>query len=131
MDGIMQTGFTPGKPIPAAEKMEIVQIQNGGGFAFKVKPIIAIIVIWNVIFIGGILIQVSQDKRVIPTLSIQCAAAFMISVCLGMLINQSFADIMLKPGRTIRDVRSSLIFVTLICGLLFLMATLIPAMIPH
>jgi hypothetical protein len=41
----MQAGFTHGRPIPAAEKMEIMQKQDNGGFAFKIKPIIAIIVI--------------------------------------------------------------------------------------
>ncbi len=86
MAGIMEVGFTPGKSISAVDKMEIVQLQESGGFAFKLKPIIAIIVIWNVIIVGGIAMFVSNGQKGFPVLPIQCATGFMILVCLGMLI---------------------------------------------
>jgi len=125
---IEQTGFLAHtNPLPAEISSEIAATQSGGAFPLKIPAAIAIVVIWNILFLTDMLKMFSGHNTGMPLgLGAQLALAFVFITGLLLLISAPFRALMLKPGRTIADIRPFIYFLMFICGIIFLAITFMP-----
>ncbi|WEK20513.1 MAG: hypothetical protein P0Y49_05100 [Candidatus Pedobacter colombiensis] len=125
---IEDTGFlNNADPIPAEIEAEIVKYQSSGSFPMKWIAVIVFVVIWNVLFLGDQLGYFGNTNNRIPIgIGAQLALAFAFLFALTILISESFSRVVLKDGRTAREIRSFLLFLMAITGFMFTMISLIP-----
>ncbi len=117
---IAQTGFLNNtSSTPGAHDAEIAMAQSGGGFPMKKPAAITIVVIWNLLFFAAFakfFTGIGLEFRI----NILIAVALVFLTALLTLINEPFRKLVLKPGRTINDVKTGLFFIMFITGMLFI-----------
>ena len=105
---IVDLGFRPSAPIAAIPKRE--------GIAFRWSFIIAVVAIWNALFIldGFFLKQSPRGLGVLSMLAV--AMLFLTSVAVAR--SEALQAVALKPGRSVSEVRSLLNLVQLVSGVM-------------
>lgn len=124
---IAQTGFLNNtSPIDPTVTASQTQAQKQGGFPLKKSATIAIVAIWNVFFFYNFYTVRSffvGGKSQSPLgLGAQLALGFMLITCISLLTFEPVRKLVLKEGRSIDDIKSTVYFIMLICGVM-LMAT--------
>lgn len=124
---IEDTGFLNNTdPIPAEVEAEIVKYQSSGSFPMKWSAVIVFVVIWNLLFLGDELGYFGNTNNRIPIgIGVQLALAFAFLFALAIVISEPFSRVVLKDGRTAREIRSFLLFLMAITGFMFTVITLI------
>ena len=124
---IEQTGFLNNKDILSEESnSEIESAQSIGGFPLKIPAIIVIVLIWNALMLNDFMKAFNKTTKGIPFgIGSKLALAFMFLVCLFLVISESFGRLILKPGRSVDDIRPFVYFLMFITGVLFLGLTVI------
>jgi len=125
---IEQTGFLNNtKPLPYGMDEEITKRQLSGGFPLKTSAAIAIVIIWNILFLNDFLKIFNGSSKISPLgIGAQAALAFIFLTGLAMLINEPIRNLILKPGRTIEDVKAFIYILMFISGMMFLGTSIIP-----
>ncbi|WP_295801468.1 hypothetical protein [Mucilaginibacter sp.] len=125
---IEQAGFLSNKtPMYTSEKEEIIATQTSGAFPVKIPATIVIVIIWNLCLIPGIfnMLHNKNDMHLFVP-NVQLATGFIFLIAVTLLISESFGRVILKPGRTVNDVKSMIYFLMFISIFLFLGFTFIP-----
>ncbi|SHM04167.1 hypothetical protein [Mucilaginibacter sp. OK098] len=125
---IEQIGFLNNKtPLSFLEKNEILELQSSGAFPLKRPAVIAIVAIWNIFILFSFLNFVPGWHSSLPMwIGVQFATGFIFLVGLGMLLSDPFRQLILKPGRSIGDIKWFICFAMLICGTMFFTFTFLP-----
>lgn len=124
---IESTGFLHNSDIlPSDVEAEITKYQLGGSFPIKWSAAIAFIVIWNLLFLVDRLGYFGKKSNMPLGNGARLAIAFAFLFALGLLISEPFRQLVLKEGRTIKDVKPFLLFLMLITGIMFLALSAIP-----
>jgi hypothetical protein len=101
--------------------------QKQGGFPIKTPFAVAMVVIWNILFIKDFLSSTSNDSNGIPIGNGAISAlGLLFLTCLLMLVSSGFRKLVLKEGRELQDISKFLYFIMFICGFMmfiFLMMT--------
>lgn len=114
-------------PIPAEVENEIVKYQSSGSFPMKWSAVIVFVIVWNALFLGDQLGYFGSTNNRIPIgIGAKLALAFAFVFALAILISQPFSRVVLKDGRTAKEIKSFLLFLMLISGFMFAMVSLIP-----
>jgi hypothetical protein len=88
---------------------------------------IAFIVNWNILFLGDMLGYFGKtDNRIPIGIGAQSALAFAFLFALATLLLEPFSRLVLKQGRKAGDIKSFLLFLMLITGVMFTMISIIP-----
>lgn len=120
---IGQTGFlsntNPGSYIPDAS---ITLAQKQSGFPIKIPAIITIVVIWNLLFAYDFYNLFTKKTNNPINIGGQLALAFMVLTCISLLTLEPIQRLILKEGRSIKDIRLSVYFVLGITGFMLLMS---------
>jgi hypothetical protein len=124
---IEQTGFlsnTGGLTMDLEERITKAQAQ--GGFPFKTSAAIAIVVIWNLLFLIDFRQFFGNTTARIPLgHGAQLALGFIIITCLLLLTVEPVRQLLLKEGRTIDDIRKFVYFVMFICTFILSISILV------
>jgi hypothetical protein len=125
---IEDTGFLSNTgPIPPTIEAEIVKYQSTGSFPMKWSSVIVFVVVWNLLFLEDQLGYFGNTNNRNPIgIGGQLALAFAFLFALAILISEPFSRVVLKDGRTAREIRSFLFFLMVITGFMFTMISLIP-----
>jgi hypothetical protein len=107
---IVDLGFRPSAPITAIPKRE--------GFAFRWSFIIAVVAIWNALFILDAFVLKQSQKGLGVLSMLAVAMLFLTSVAVAR--SEAFQALALKPGRMVSEVRSLLNLVQLVSGVMVL-----------
>ncbi len=110
----------------------LLEKQNSGVFAIKIPVAIGLVVLWNALFLWSFFgfseASVHDFSR---TLGIKLALAMVIVFSILCLISKDFAKLVLKKGRTVKDIDKALYFLIIIAGLMLINLTfLIPRFAP-
>ncbi|SDL44509.1 hypothetical protein SAMN04487898_1194 [Pedobacter sp. ok626] len=125
---IEDTGFlnNPGL-IPAEVEAKIIKYQSSGSFPMKWPAVIVFVVIWNLLFLSDQLGYFGNTQNPIPFgIGVQFALAFAFLFALSIQLSEPFSRLILKQGRKTREIRSFLLFLMFITGLMFTVISLIP-----
>ncbi|PHR46503.1 MAG: hypothetical protein COA32_10185 [Fluviicola sp.] len=122
IEEIKQTGFLNINPnAESLNSQEIEATQKKGGFPLKTPFVIAIILLWNILFIIDIkeLLQSGQlifgfGKGVLLSTGTILLASIL------MLVSSSFQELVLKEGMEMKDISKFLYFVLAVVGIIFL-----------
>ena len=112
--------------LPADVEAEITKYQLGGSFPIKWSAAIAFIVIWSLLFLADQLGYFGKKSNMPLGNGARLAIAFAFLFALVLLISEPFRQLILKEGRTIKDVKLFLLFLMLITGIMFLALSAIP-----
>jgi hypothetical protein len=124
---IESTGFLHNTyALPADVEAEITKYQLGGSFPIKWSAAIAFIVIWNLLFLTDQLGYFGKKSNMPLGNGARLAIAFAFLFALALLLSESFRQLVLKEGRTIKDVKPFLFFLMLITGIMFLALSAMP-----
>lgn len=116
LEGIRASGFIPLGP--ASETISHAK----RGFPFRWVPFIAMIAAWNILLIADVL---SKPPPTTPgPLSLLALALFFATAAAGLRIS-AVQTFLLKPGRSVEEVRPLLRLMMIVSGLGFVMVTLI------
>lgn len=124
---IKDTGFLSNTgTIPAEVEARIIKYQSSGSFPIKSSAVIVFVVIWNLLFLGDLLGYFKNTNNRIPIgMGAQLALAFAFVFALATLLSAPFSRLVLKDGRKAKEVKSFLLFLMLISGLMFTIFSLI------
>jgi hypothetical protein len=116
---IRETGFFDNTKSAAntIDTITIQQQQQTGGFPIKKNVAIAIVVIWNLLFIADYMGSTASDKKTMPIgtgMTIAVAALLLVSVL--TLKSKDFSKLILKEGKEIGDIKKFLYFLILFFG---------------
>jgi hypothetical protein len=125
---IAQTGFLndtdPDTFIPDAN---LVSSQKQGGYPLKVSATIAIVAVWNLLFLYNARAFFTDDKLHNPLgFGAQLALGFMLITGISLLTLEPVRKLALKEGRSIDDIKSTVYFIMLICGLMLIATFFFP-----
>jgi hypothetical protein len=124
---IESTGFLDNtNALPADVEAEILKYQTGGSFPMKWSAVIVFVVIWNSFFLGEHLGYFSKKGNSPLGNGARLAMAFAFLFALTLFISGPFRQLVLKEGRSIKDVKLFLIFLMLLSGIMFLVITAFP-----
>jgi len=125
---IEQTGFlTNTKPIPAEVDSNIIARQSSGGFPIKISAAVAIVLIWNVLLLQDFIKILNRGVKGSPLgVGSQMGLLFVFLTGLFLLISEPFRILILKPDRTIADIKGFVYFLMAITGAMFLLITFLP-----
>jgi len=125
---IKEIGFLENKgPLSFDLENEISMYQSTGSFPMKIPMAIAMVVIWNVLFLLDQTKLFHANRSFgIPGAGAQIALAFVFLTFLSLLISQRAREIILRPGRKVSDISTTTYFFMLITGIMFLGFSLIP-----
>jgi hypothetical protein len=124
---IESTGFLHNTDaLPADVEAEIAKYQLGGSFPIKWSAAIAFIAIWNLLFLADQFGYFGKRSNMPLGNGARLAIAFAFLFALTLLISEPFRQLVLKEGRTIKDVKPFLLFLMLITGIMFLALSAIP-----
>jgi len=124
---IVASGFLNNfDPLPTDLEAEIERYQSGGSFPLKWPAVIAVGVIWNVLFLGDWFGFFGNNNHIPIGAGSKGALAFVFLFALMLLISQPFRGLVLKPGRTVNDIKAFLLFLMLLTGIIFLGTSFIP-----
>lgn len=116
---IKATGFLDNKEKPGLQqKREITALQQSGTFPLKKSVGIAIIVLWNLFFIAGIVCGAVLGEPALKTMFLTAAIGGVWLICMLTLFVPSFASLLLKEGRTGKDIQLTLIFLVVILSII-------------
>lgn len=119
---IKQTGFlnTVSGEISANDQL-IIDKQSSGGFPLKIPAVVIAVVLWNILFLSDIMKFFNSGKVGFPLGNgAMIAVGLLFSTSILTLISEGFSKLILKEGRTIEDIRSSLYLLILISGFMFI-----------
>lgn len=119
---IENTGFLSNlTPISFVLKQEIENYQTQGSSPFKTIPVIAIIVIANILMLTSIIpLMTRQDEKVDFGLGIPLGLVFIALISLLLITVEPARRIILKNGRTRNDIARGAVFLLAISGLMSL-----------
>jgi len=117
---IRETGFLDNTTTTDAyTSAEISQARLNSGFAMKTSAIIAIVVIWNLFFLIDLRhLFFGDSKMAIGGIGARLGLGFMIATVILLLTVEPVQEMILKPGRSVKDLRPLLYFIILICGII-------------
>ena len=121
---IRQTGFLDNTSSTSNQHDSdiIAERQKQGGFPIKTPFAIAIVVIWNILFLKDFLSSTSADSNGIPFGNgVISALGIVFLTCLFILVSKGFRKLVLREGRELQDISKFLYFIMFICG--FMMIT--------
>jgi hypothetical protein len=121
---IRQTGFLDNESSSSSQPDSdmIAERQKQGGFPVKTPFAVAVVVIWNILFIKDFLGSTSADSNGLPIGNGAISALGLVFLaCLLMLVSKGFRKLVLKEGRELQDISKFLYFIMVICG--FMMFT--------
>ncbi|MBB6109690.1 hypothetical protein SAMN05421821_105108 [Mucilaginibacter lappiensis] len=122
---IQQTGFLDNKvPLPHYDDTVITSMQEKGGFTMKIPAAIAIVVIWNLLFLPNFVHSFQNNK--VPFIGMHLGLSFMLLLSLTLLISEPFRDLLLKEGRTLKHIKTFVLFMILISALILGISFLLP-----
>jgi hypothetical protein len=107
---IQQTGFLNNKAaLPYEVELEINDNQILGAFPFKISAIIIIVGIWNLLFLSDLWrFYQNGEKGFFLGIGAEAALGFMLLVCILLLILKPFSRLLLKNGREINSIKTSI-----------------------
>jgi len=117
------TGFLSNiKPISPEQEREITKQQSTGGFPIKTWFAIAVVVIWNLLFMYDFM-NTNEGQ---PTfgMGVKSALSFVFGTGLLLLISEPFRKLVLKDGRTLNDIKKFVLFLMFISGIMLLQFSL-------
>ena len=112
-------------PVAPYIKEEVRQLQASGPSPMKKTVTVAMVGIWNVLFVIGIWQTVETQDIQVATPFFLAALVFVIVFALLTLAVPPFTRLVLKEGRKVSDVKTSLLFLMFItafiaCGMFFI-----------
>jgi len=128
LNDIRKTGFlTNADQLPAQLEQEIHEMQQGGGFPLRPLAAIIVVAIWNICLLPAFF-QAFFGRRSFINLDtgINAALIFLLAFALSLFFVKPIQHIVLKPGRTVKDIRSFLIFLIILASIMLTMHSLIP-----
>jgi hypothetical protein len=121
---IKQTGFldNSSSEITTKDSEIIAERQKQGGFPIKTPFAVAVVVLWNILFLVDFLKFSAGESNGIPIgKGAITALGLVFLTCLLILVSKGFRKLALKEGRELKDISKFLYFIMLICG--FMMFT--------
>ncbi|MEO9966804.1 MAG: hypothetical protein ABJF11_13485 [Reichenbachiella sp.] len=120
---IEQTGFLNNTaPISTEEEQEIAKQQSVGGFPIKTWFAIAVVLVWNLLFLYDFQNRGEGDMPIGN--GSKYALAFVFGTGLLLLISEPFRRLVLKDGRTLNDIKKFVLFLMFITGIMLLQSLL-------
>lgn len=123
---IEQTGFlTNTNPIAIDLEESITRSQSQGGFPLRITATIAIVVIWNLLFLIDIKDFFEKNKDASPLgIGAQLALGFILLTCFLLLTFEPARRLILKDGRNISDIKKFVYLVIFVSGFMLLISIL-------
>lgn len=120
INSIRETGFFDETTTPDAYTIaEISQARLSSGFAIKPPAVIGIGIIWNLLFLIDFRhFFIGDSKVMIGGIGMRLALGFMILTAISLLTIEPVQEMILKPGRSVKEFRPFLYFIILICGII-------------
>ncbi|SDF39366.1 hypothetical protein SAMN05216464_11742 [Mucilaginibacter pineti] len=132
---IDETGFLANKePLSVYDDIAITTMQATGGFAMKTSATIAIVAIWNILFLPDIIGLLKTGGKINPLhffLGAKLALGFMVSLCAALIVSEPVRNLVLKEGRTFNDIKIFVYFLMLITTMMLVMYIIVPLQFPH
>ena len=123
---IEATGFLQNTdPLPAEVEAEVAKYQLGGSFPMKWSAAIGFVVIWNLLFFADQFGYFGKKSNMLFGNGARIAVALAFLFALVLLISAPFRQVVLKEGRTLKDVKPFLLFLMLITGVMFLVLSVV------
>ncbi|RQO70568.1 hypothetical protein DBR43_21425 [Pedobacter sp. KBW06] len=124
---INDTGFLSNSDtIPAEVEARINKYQSSGSFPMKWSAVIVFVVVWNLLFLGDLLGYFKNTSNHLPIgMGVQLALAFAFLFALTTQLSAPFSRLVLKDGRKAEEIKSFLLFLMLISGLMFILFSFI------
>ena len=119
---IEKTGFlSNSSPISEELNTEIQQNQSQGAFPIKTSAVIAIVVIWNLLFAIDF-IKAFRNGLKAPPLGIGASLAlgFVFITSLSLLISTKARNVLLKDGQHVDNIKKFIYFIMFICGFMLI-----------
>lgn len=123
---IQQTGFLDNTTsTPNQTDSDIIsERQKQGGFPIKTPFAVAVVVIWNILFLFDFLDFFKGNTEGIPLGNgVKMALGFVLMTAILILISSGFRKLVLKEGRELKDVSKFLYFIIFICGFMLINVT--------
>lgn len=123
---IQQTGFLDNTTsiLNQTDSDIISERQKQGGFPIKTPFAVAVVVIWNVLFLFDFLDFFKGNTEGIPLGNgVKMALGFVLMTAILILISGGFRKLVLKEGRELKDVSKFLYFIIFICGFMLINLT--------
>ena len=120
---IRQTGFldNTSNSDNVTDNEIIKERQKQGGFPIKIPFAIAVVVIWNILFLLDFLDFFNENKEGIPLGNgVKMALGFVLITSILTLISSGFRKLVLKEGRELKDISKFLYFIIFICGFMLI-----------
>ncbi|HMI04901.1 MAG TPA: hypothetical protein VK541_20600 [Pedobacter sp.] len=122
IDQINQTGFLENTNSRISESdLHIIQHQKAGGFPLKKPFLIGAVILWNILILSDFIKFLKSDKKGIPLgngATIALATVLLTSVLL--LVSKDFSKLILKEGKSIKDINKFLYLLIFISGFMLL-----------
>lgn len=119
---IKQTGFLENiNSIISDTDALIIKQQQAGGFPIKKSVAIGVIVLWNILLLSDFIKFSNSEKKGMPLgngATIALATLFFISVL--SLISKDFSKLILKEGKSIKDINKFLYLLIFISGFMLI-----------
>jgi hypothetical protein len=122
---IQQTGFLDNKSnIDSKTDNIITERQKQGGFPIKLPFAIAVIVIWNLLFLIDFFgFSNGNSEDVLFGNGIKMALVFVLVISILTLSSSGFRKIVLKEGRGLKDIHKFLYLIIFICAFMLINLT--------
>lgn len=123
---IEQTGFLENidRTISETDALIIKQQQQAGGFPIKKPVAIGIIALWNILFISDLINFATSDVKTQPLgIGVTIALSLLILVSILTLISKDFSKLILKEGKSIKDINKFL-YMLIFIGFFMLLSIL-------
>ncbi|WP_421940833.1 hypothetical protein [Pedobacter sp.] len=115
---IRATGFLNKSHNSSAQLTEILSRQQSGGFPIKIPVAIGLIIIWNLLFLSDFIRDQKNDLALPFGNGALMALAFALVTSILMLSIKKFGNLMMKDGRSIKEIDRFLYLVIFITGLI-------------
>ena len=124
---IKQTGLLSNtNDLRPSLESEIKTSQKSGSNPIKKSAIIAIIAIWNILFLVDFSRLADIDLGIRPGLGIQMALGFVFATALLLLIFEPIRHLILKEGRRIEEIKTFLFFIMFVTGFMLFAFSQVP-----
>ena len=129
INDIRNLGFFDGKSSSVSHEIrnEVSKKQKQGGFPVKTSFAIAVVVIWNILFLTDFTGFFKGESEDFPLGNGAIAAlGFVLITCVLTLVSKDFRKLVLKESRELKDISTFLYFIMLLCGFLLIGILTIP-----
>ncbi|WP_428331377.1 hypothetical protein [Mucilaginibacter sp.] len=125
IERIKQTGFLNNTAPPLTNDIttHIRSVQSSGSFPIKKPAAFTIILIWNLFFLIDLTKIFKHSQGAVVGFGAQLGLGFLFLTTLAALLIEPFRDLILKPGRTLNDIKTSAWFILFITGVMFVFLT--------